>query len=51
MKFKLIVTTTKEFETDLSDYPGDCKTPEDARKYEEANATDDPFFVNGRWRM
>ena len=34
MKFKLTVTTIKEFETELKDYDEEIKTPEDARKYE-----------------
>lgn len=44
MKFKLTVTTIKEFDMELSDYPEECKTPEDARQFEEANANDDPFL-------
>lgn len=44
MKFKLIVTTVKEFDTELADYPEECKTAEDARKFEEASANDDPFL-------
>lgn len=44
MKFKLTVTTVKEFETELTDYPEECKTPEDARKFEEESANDDPFL-------
>jgi hypothetical protein len=44
MKFKLTVTTVKEFETDLTDYPEECKTPEDARVFEEAGANDDPIL-------
>lgn len=44
MKFRLTVTTIKEFETELTDYDENIKTPEDARKFEEAAANDDPFL-------
>lgn len=44
MKFKLTVTTIKEFETELKDYDEEIKTPEDARKCEEEAANDDPFL-------
>lgn len=44
MKFKLTVTTVKEFETDMVDYPPECKTPEDARAFEQLSAEDDPFL-------
>lgn len=46
MKFRVTVTTVKEFETDLSDYDGECKTPEEARQYEERAANDDPFLTS-----
>lgn len=44
MKFKLTVTTIKEFETELSDYPDEIKTAEAARKSEEDSANEDPLL-------
>ena len=44
MKFKLTVTTTKEFETTMDLYP-ECKTEEEALKYERAAANDDPCLA------
>ena len=43
MKFKVTVTTVKEFETTIEDYP-DLKTEDEALLAEQEAANDDPFL-------
>ena len=44
MKFKVTVTTVKEFETTIEDYP-DLKTEDEALLAEQEAANDDPFLL------
>ena len=43
MKFKVTVTTVKEFETTMEDYPG-LKTEDEVLQLERGAANDDPFL-------